>query len=138
MKLERLVSVLIATFLALLGAFMFAPAAEAKELCHYKVGCIRGEYQAASEGGNRDYVGAFSAAANRCVVIERKLSSGAWTSGFVEPDPYSCRTYDWGWVIDNDAAVSHTVAIRLRVYSGTSVGSYINLCNTKSQCLAMR
>jgi hypothetical protein len=42
------------------------------------------------------------------------------------------------WNIVDDAAVSNTYAIRLHVTRGHHAGyGYVNLCNTKAQCLAM-
>lgn len=107
---------------------------------HPKVGYIEGWYlpvDGRDDTSDRDYRGNAYPYLDQCVVAERKLRSGGWTDSFVDQGG------DCGivlhWSITNDTAVANTVAIRLRVLRGVNApGSFVNLCNTKAQCLAMR
>lgn len=113
---------------------------------HSKVGWIEGWYQIKPK---RDYRGVaypyWTDTHKQCVVVERKLAGddGYWTDSFVGVEGSSadsragCARFDWS--ITNDTAVANTVAIRLRVRSGPNApGSLVNLCDTKTECLAMR
>lgn len=114
----------------------FPPAPPPKTVSNAKVGTIVGAYARAPQ---RDYGGyAYPAEdVGQCVVVERKTASGSWTSsGVTTGSPDRCNLYAWGIAVD--AAVSDTVAIRLRVSSGPNApNSYVNLCSSKTECLAM-
>ena len=117
------------------SAVVFSPPADATEIDEPKVGAISAYYRAAPR---RDYEGAATASrSTQCVIVERKAGTTTWTDGYVN-NAIGCGTGFYWWSITNDAAVSNTTAIRLRVYSGPNAPkSFVNICNTKSQCLAM-
>ena len=112
------------------------PASAVLEKSDPDAGWIAGWYKAKPY---RDYEGdVIPSREEQCVRVERKRSTGTWTTDYVSPKEVCYQGVTHRWNIVNDAAVSDTYAIRLFVTRGHRAGTgFVGLCNTKAQCLAM-
>lgn len=140
MTLRRVTAIVTSSFGLCALSFVIAPAAHAESICDSKgkVGCMTAGYYPVSHPNHpRTYRGLSRAQLpGQCVHVERKSGTG-WTQ--VEFGWEYCSTTGiHQWSIQSPLAVSATQAIRLRVATGSNVGSFVNICNTKTQCLAMR
>jgi hypothetical protein len=144
MHKARLAAASLALAAGLLATPVLAQAGTADWVSAGKVGRIDGYYKPAPY---RDYGGTFhpsNVEGGSCVRVERKSGGGVWTTNYVysaTPGSYpaSCDPDENTiWQITDDVKVGDTIGIRLYVYAGPNIGSYVVLCASKTACLGMR
>jgi hypothetical protein len=131
--LRRALAGLASLVLGVVGVVVLPATAHAREVNHYKVGVISGEYWVAGKRYDGEF---YPSRINACVKVQRK-AAGVWRNNVIMTTGAEghCREgYPETWYIGDDTLALNTEAIRLIVVSGDYTGSYVVLCSSKSDC----